>query len=271
VAMELGLRGRVAVITGGSRGIGKAIGRRLAAEGANLALLARGREQLDGAAEEIRRESGVSVLALTADVKSLESVKAAAAAAHAEFGTIHIVVNNAGGPIRRMDRQITWPDSDWLDDINLKSIGMLRVVQALLPDLAKDGSGRIINISGVAGTNVWVPALTHGFNNAAINQVTKYLAHDLAADGITVNTVDPGLVGTEAREAWAENMARQQNKTKAEFLTEFCRRMGILRGRWAAMEEVADAVTYLASDRAGYITGSRLVIDGGFSVNARPA
>src|SRR5579863_9829893 len=110
--MELGLKGRVAAITGGSRGIGKAIARGLAAEGVNLVLLARGKEQLEKAAEEVSQESGVQVLPVAADVTSAESLKAAAAAAKNRFGTIHIVVNNAGGPIRRMDRQITWPDTD---------------------------------------------------------------------------------------------------------------------------------------------------------------
>jgi len=137
--------------------------------------------------------------------------------------------------------------------------------------MARDGNGRIINISGVAGTSVWMPALTHGINNSAMNQATTYLAQDLAGDRITVNAVSPGLVGTEARQGWAENMAKQQGKTQAEFVAEFCKRMGILSGRWAEMDEVASAVVYLASDRARYITGSKLFIDGGFSVNARPA
>jgi NAD(P)-dependent dehydrogenase (short-subunit alcohol dehydrogenase family) len=170
-----------------------------------------------------------------------------------------------------MDRQITWPDSDWADDINVKLVGMLRVIQAFLPQMSRGGSGRIINISGVAGSGVWAPALTHGLNNAAMNQATSYLAHDLAKDQITVNAVIPGLVGTEAREVWAENMAKQQGKTKPEFLSEFCRRMGILAGRWASMQDVADTVVFLASDRASYINGSRLFVDGGFNVNARPA
>jgi len=269
--MELGLKGRVAVVTGGSKGIGKAIGLALAAEGVDLMLLARGKEQLDKAADEIRGASGVRVATVAADVTSAESVNAAAAATRGEFPAVHILVNNAGGPIRRMDRQITWPDSDWVDDINLKAIGMLRAVQAFLPLMARDGSGRIVNISGVAGTSVWMPALTHGINNSAMNQATTYLAQDLAGDKITVNAVSPGLVGTEARQVWAENMAKQQGKTQAEFVAEFCKRMGILSGRWAEMDEVASAVVYLASDRARYITGSKLFIDGGFSVNARPA
>jgi 3-oxoacyl-[acyl-carrier protein] reductase len=268
--MELGLKGRVAVITGGSKGIGKAIARALAAEGVDLVLLARGKDQLEHAAEEIRR-AGVRVTTIPADITSSDSVNAAAKAVKDQFSTVHIVVNNAGGPIRRMDRQITWPDSDWVDDVNLKTMGMLRVIQAFLPLMARDGSGRIINISGVAGTAVWMPALTHGLNNSAMNHATTYLAQDLAAERITVNAVVPGLVGTEGREVWAENMGKQQGKSRAEFLAEFCKRMGILSGRWAEMDEVAGAVVYLASDQARYITGSRLVIDGGFSVNARPA
>ena len=269
--MELGLTGRVAVVTGGSKGIGKAIARGLAEEGVNLILLARGKELLEKTAEEIRAESKIKVLAVTADITSLDSVKAAAEAAKAQFESVHIIVNNAGGPIRRMDRQITWSDTEWIEDVNLKMIGMLRMVQSFLPQMPRDGSGRIIGISGVASTLVFGAALTHGLNNAAMNQVSNYLAHDLAGDKITVNTVIPGLVGTETREAWAANMAKQQNKTKAEFLAEFCKRMGVVNGRWATMEEIADSVTFLASDRARYITGSQFVIDGGIGINPRPA
>jgi NAD(P)-dependent dehydrogenase (short-subunit alcohol dehydrogenase family) len=269
--MELGLRGRAAVITGGSKGIGKAIAKMLAAEGVNLVLLARGREQLEKAAEEISKESGVQVLPVTADITDGESLKAAAVAAKERFGNVHIVINNAGGPMRRMDRQIIWPDTDWTEDVNLKMIGMLRATQAFLPLMPRDGSGRIINISGVASNLVWATALTHGLNNAAMNQVTAYLANDLANDRITVNAVIPGLVGTEGRETWAENMSKQQGKTKAEFLADFCRRMGIIAGRWATMEEVASTVVFLASDRGQYINGAQIVIDGGMSVNPRPA
>jgi 3-oxoacyl-[acyl-carrier protein] reductase len=269
--MEMGLKGRAAAITGGSKGIGRAIARGLAAEGVNLVLLARGKEQLERTAEEIAKEAGVQVLAVPADIANTESLKAAAEAAKNRFGTIHIVVNNAGGPMRRMDRQITWPEADWIDDINVKMVGMLRATQAFLPLMPHDGSGRIVNISGVASTLVFGTALTHGVNNASMNQVTNYLANDLAGDKITVNAVIPGLVGTEGREVWAENMSKQQGKTKAEFLADFCRRMGIIAGRFATMEEVASTVVFLASDRGQYINGSQLVIDGGMSINPRPA
>ena len=269
--MDLGLKGRTALITGGSKGIGRAIGRGLAREGVNLVLLARGKELLEKTAEEIRKDTGVKVLATTADITKTDQVDASAATAKEAFGTIHVVVNNAGGPMRRMDRQILWPDSDWLGDLDNKILGALRVIRAFLPLMPGDGTGRIINISGTASTIVWAPALTHALNNAAMNQATGYLAADLASQQITVNTVVPGLVGTEGREVWAENMAKQQNVTKDEFVSSFCKRMGILNGRWATMDEVADTVVFLASDRARYFNGSKIILDGGLNVNVRPA
>jgi NAD(P)-dependent dehydrogenase (short-subunit alcohol dehydrogenase family) len=271
VALELGLKGRAALITGGSKGIGRAIARGLAREGVNLVLMARGKELLDRTAEEIRKETGVKVVAAVADITKSDQVDAAAATAKEALGTVHIVVNNAGGPMRRMDRQILWPDSDWIGDLDNKILGALRVTRAFLPLMPGDGTGRIINISGTASTIVWAPALTHGLNNAAMNQATGYLATDLASQQITVNTVVPGLVGTEGREVWAENMAKQQNVTKEEFVASFCKRMGILAGRWATMDEVADTVVFVASDRARYYNGAKIILDGGLNVNARPA
>jgi NAD(P)-dependent dehydrogenase (short-subunit alcohol dehydrogenase family) len=269
--MELGLSGRAAVVTGGSKGIGRAIAKALAREGVNLVLIARGAETLEKTAEEIRRESGVTVLAVPTDITKAEQVDACAQTARSALGTVHIVVNNAGGPMRRMDRQILWPDADWIGDLDNKILGALRVTRAFLPLMPSDGTGRIINISGTASTIVWAPALTHGLNNAAMNQATGYLATDLATQQITVNTVVPGLVGTEGRDVWAENMAKQQNVSKDEFVASFCKRMGILAGRWATMDEVADTVLFLASDRARYYNGAKIILDGGLNVNARPA
>jgi 3-oxoacyl-[acyl-carrier protein] reductase len=271
VAMELGLSGRTAVITGGSKGIGRAIARGLASQGVRLVLIARTAETLEKTAEDIRTETGMDVLAARADITSTDQVDAAARAAKDAFGTVHIVVNNAGGPMRRMDRQILWADGEWIGDLDNKILGALRVTRAFLPLMPSDGTGRIINISGTASTIVWAPALTHGLNNAAMNQATGYLATDLASQQITVNTVVPGLVGTEGREAWAENMSRQQNVSKNEFVATFCKRMGILAGRWAGMDEVADTVVFLASDRARYFNGAKIILDGGLNVNVRPA
>jgi len=267
--MELGLKGRTAVITGGSKGIGKAIGLGLAAEGVNLVLLARNQDTLDQAADEIKSAHDIKVLALSTDVTDMEAVKAAAEATNEQFDTVHILINNTHNRVRRPGSQLSWADTEWMEDTNIKTFGMLRAVQAFAPQMAHDGSGRIINISGIAGTSVLGGTLTHGLNNAAMNHVTTYLAADLAKDQITVNAVIPGIVATEWREAWAENMGKQQGKTKAEFLEEYFRKIGVLAGRWATMEEVSDTVVFLASDRARYINGAHIVIDGGYSVNVR--
>jgi NAD(P)-dependent dehydrogenase (short-subunit alcohol dehydrogenase family) len=267
--VDLGLKGRVALVTGASKGIGKAIARGLADEGVHLVIVSRGQEAIRDAGDELRRATGVRVLALAADVRDEASVNAMAEAAAREFGTIHVLVNNAGGPIKRQERQILWPEADWIDDVNTKTIGMLRVTKALLPVMARDGTGRVINISGIAGSSVLGPALTHGLNNSAMNQVTTYLARDLAAERITVNAIIPGLIATEWRESWAEGSGAQRKISKAEFLDDTCRAWGIVSGRWGTMEEVANVAVFLASDRASYVNGARIAVDGGYTINAR--
>ena len=267
--MNLGLEGRAAIVTGASKGIGKAIARGLAEEGVNVALLARTSVALEAAAEEIRAATAVTVLALPTDVRDAAAVKAAIAHAHSQLGTLHILVNNAGGPIKRPERQINWPDSDWRDDVETKTLGMLRVTQAVIPHMPSDGTGRIINISGVAGASVLTSALTHGLNNAAMNHVSSYLAADLAAQRITVNAVIPGLIATEWRENWAESAGRQRELSKQQFLDQICKDWGIVAGRWGSTREVADAVVFLASDRASYINGAKLTVDGGYAINVR--
>jgi len=267
--MDLGLKGRAALITGGSKGIGRAIALGLAEEGVRLALLARTETTLQAAADEIRAATGVTVLALPTDIRDAAAVLTSVERARAELGPLHILVNNAGGPIKRPERQIQWPDSDWRDDIDTKMLGMLRVTQSMIPHMPTDGTGRIINISGVAGSSVLTSALTHGLNNAAMNHVTSYLAADLAAARITVNAVIPGLIATEWRESWAESAARQCRLSKQEFLDEICCDWGIVAGRWGTMREVADAVVFIASDRAAYINGAKLTVDGGYAINVR--
>ncbi|HEX6299225.1 MAG TPA: SDR family oxidoreductase [Acidimicrobiia bacterium] len=269
--MDLGLQGRTAVITGGSMGIGKSVAEGLAAESVNVVLLARGKEALEEAAAEIQSASGVDVLSVPTDVTDAASVNAAAAATAERFGTVEILVNTAGGRMRRPDRQILWEDSDWLGDIDIKTIGMLRTVRAFLPHMDTTGRGCIINVAGLAGVIVWEGAMTHGINNAAMTHIGRYLARDLAGDNIRVNTVAPGLIASEWREsAWAPMMAEKRQETVEEFLAWYADQMGILVGRWGSMQEVADVVVFLASDRAGYINGAMIDIDGGQAINPRP-
>lgn len=269
--MELGLSGRTALIGGASKGIGKGIARALAREGVNVALLARGQEALEEAAREIRAESPVSVVTLSADITQADSVAAAARtlAAQPGFSPLNILINNAGAPVTRNDRQIFWDDDEWRALTEVKTLGALRLVREFLPMMARDGTGRVINITGSSGVAVWRPAVMHGLNNAALIHTTGYLAQDLWSERITVNAIIPGLVGTEFREEWADGLAAQQGKSRVEFLADFCRERGIFMERWAEVEEIADLALFIASDRARYINGAKLNIDGGFSVNAR--
>ncbi|WP_434666788.1 SDR family oxidoreductase [Paraburkholderia sp. A3BS-1L] len=267
--MELSLKGRVALVSGASKGVGKGVARALAAEGVNLVLLARGAAELEDAAREIADESGVQVLPVSADVTQRDDVHRAGVEARERFGTVHIVVNNAGAAIQRRDREIMWDDDDWQKLVEIKSLGALRVIREFLPLMPNDGTGRIVNITGASGVMTWMPALTYGLNNAALIHVTGYLAADLASQKITVNTVVPGLVGTEWRQEWARSMANQAGKPVDEWLRDFCISKGILSGRWAEVEEVGSMVTYLASDQARYINGARFAVDGGLTANVR--
>jgi len=267
--MELNLKGRVAIITGASKGVGLGVARSLAAEGVDIVLLARGREALQAAAKELEAEFKVQTLSVETDVTDVESVRRAVAAVRKRFGTVHIVVNNAGAAIKRTDREITWDDSDWINQVQIKSVGALRIIREFLPLIARDGSGRIINIAGASGTMAWMPALTYGLNNAALMHASGYLAADLAKENITVNAIVPGLVGTEWREDWAEGMAQQASKSKAQWLRDFCLSKGILSGRWGTVQEVGDMAAFIASDRGRYVNGAKIAIDGGLTVNAR--
>lgn len=268
--MDLRLAGRTAVITGASAGIGKAVAHEFAAEGANVALLARTKETLDEAAEQVRTAyPGVEVFAQPADVTDRAAVDAAAAAVADRFGTVHVLVNNAGHRMRRMDRQILWEDEDWVADLDAKTLANLRVVRAFLPHLATDGSGRIVNVTGLAGAVVWESALTHGINNAAAEHATRYLASDLADSRITVNSISPGLVATEWRDGWAQAMSERAGTDRDTFLAAYAQQKGILAGRWAEPAEIAGVVAFIASDRASYINGATVVVDAGMHINPR--
>ena len=135
---------------------------------------------------------GPAGMVCSVDHTDRSQVEAAAAAVAERFGTVHILVNNAGHRMRRLDRQILWDDEDWAADVDAKLIGMLRTVRAFLPHMASDGTGRIINIGGISSRILWESALTHGLNNVAVEEAAQYLARDLAPSHITVNTVVPG-------------------------------------------------------------------------------
>jgi len=269
--MQLGLRGRTALITGASQGIGLAIASGLASEGVHVALLARDKGKLAEAAKSLRAAHDVLVECVAADVADSDSVQRGIDALTIKdgFAALNILVHNAGVPATRPDRPLFWNDADWQEVIEVKALGALRIVRAALPIMAKDGTGRIINVTGATGVAVLKPGLLHGSANAALLQATGYLAADLAADRINVNAIIPGLVGTENRRIWLKGIADTVGKAPDEVLASLCNDLGIVTGRWAEMSDVADMVTFLASDRAQYINGAKIPVDGGLTLNMR--
>jgi 3-oxoacyl-[acyl-carrier protein] reductase len=258
--MRAGLEGRVAIVTGGSRGIGLAVVRALSREGAHVVVLARGRSaDLDLAVATV--EGPGEVVAIEADVTSRESVDRAVQRATEWRGALDVVVNNAGppltgGPIATVD------DAVWANALDVKTLGAVRVSRAALPLLSDDGSGRIINVTGATAKAILPNAAVSAVANAALQAVTGYLATEAASRNVRVNAVCPRMTSTEGWAQRLEDMGAQQSRPADQVRRGFVEGLGIRVGRWASESEVADAVTFLASDRASYITGHVLVVDG---------
>lgn len=260
--METGLKDRVALISGGSRGLGLATAVALQSEGVRVALLARGEDDLARAAATLPSRSDSDVLLLCADVKDDDSVANAVQRAHAWHGRLNIVVNCAGPGFQPVSIQSA-PASVLADTLDVKLLGFYRVAAAALPLLADDGTGRIINISGVTARLVAPQAAVTGITNAAVIAFTSYLASEAAARKVLVNAISPGPVLTEGWHAKLEAAAAAQGKTVAEVSEQMVANFGVRIGRWAESSEIANAVLFLASDLSSYITGRTLDIDGG--------
>lgn len=258
--METGLTGRVALITGASKGLGLAIAKALSGEGADVVLLARDAAALATAAANIGGPG--EVLTVSADITSSTEVARAVAEAAAWKGRLNIVVNNAGPPMQTA--AITdQPDEAWTETFNIKAMGMVRVSRAALPLLPDDGSGRIVNISGVAAEMVIPDAAVTAAVNGAVKAFTTYLAAEAAPRRINVNAVSPGVMNTEIMQQLLADMAEAQGTTAEAVKAVMTGSFGIRAGRWGEPSEVGDLVVFLASDRAAYITGQVLLIDGG--------
>src|ERR1700740_3598284 len=196
--MDLGLHGKHAIVTGGSRGIGKAIARELAGEGVDVAIVARNKEALETTARELGAETNRRILPLAADVTSKEQVDRIVAEAAQQLGGVHILVNSGshpGGSATATGPIETVVDEDLIEDFNVKYVGALRCSRAIIPFMKTAGWGRIINISGGNARNAG--NLSGGARNAALVHMTKTLAVQLGRHGITVNRIHPGTTRTE--------------------------------------------------------------------------
>ncbi len=254
--MDLELKGKVAIVTGGSQGIGKATALRLAAEGASVVIAARGREMLDQVAAEIRAAGG-SVAAVPADVSRAEDCARLVAEAVKAFGRLDILVNNAGTSATGEFESVT--DDIWQADFELKLFAAIRLARLAIPHMKQQGGGRIINITNIGAKQPRAKSMPTTVTRAAGLAFTKALSKEFAPQQILVNTICIGMV----RAAQHEKKAAKAGVALEQLYTDMAKDIPL--GRVGRAEEVANAIAFLASGAASYITGSSINLDGGTS------
>ena len=242
------LSGKAALVTGGSRGIGKAIALRLARQGADIAFSYKGNEAAAKATSGEIEDLGRRAVAIQGDVRDPESAESVVKGALEAFGKIDVLVNNAG--ITRDDLIMRMTPEAWRDVLETNLFGAFWMTKAVTRPMLKARAGRIVNITSVSGQAGQMGQANYSSAKAGLIGLTKATARELGSRGITVNAVAPGFVLTELTKDLPEALqAEITNRTPL--------------GRFGTTEEVADAVAFLASDEAGYITGQVLAVDGG--------
>ena len=251
------LSGRVAIVTGTSRGLGQYMARALAKAGADLVLTSRTRETLRAFEAEIKG-LGRRAVSLELDVRNLESIESMAAEAENAFGHLDVLVNNAGCNVRKPALDVTWDDWNLILDTNLR--GSFFVAQAVARRMIARGYGRIINIGSVTSVAGYAGLGPYGASRGGIRQLTMSLADDWGKHGVTVNCLAPGWFRTE------QNKVLYENKEWVEYL---CDRIPMKRP--GQPEDLDAAVFFLAAEASRYVTGQTLLVDGGISTGATRA
>lgn len=254
--MDLKLAGKVAIITGASKGIGRAIAEVLAAEGMKLVLAARSTDLLNELAGSLKTETLVQAV----DLRNLAVPAQLVAAAIQRFGGLDLLVNNAGAT-KRGDF-LTLTDEDWVDGYALKFFGAMRLSRAAWPYL-RERSGSIVSIIGVGGRTGAAEFAIGGSVNAASMNLTKVLADRGIQDGVRVNAINPGTIATERLQVRIRSFAKEKGLSESEAAAQLPRSMGI--ARFGEPAEIARAVAFLASPQAAYLNGAILDVDGGLT------
>lgn len=257
--MDLGLKGKYALVTGGSMGIGKAAAMALAAEGSNVAISARGKELLTKTADEIKSLGPIRVLPIQADCIKLEEVHRMAGEVYEAFGRIDILVNSIGSA--KLGHFLELSEEDWHESLNLKLHGIIQCCREVIPYMQKQRWGRIVTIIGHRGRQPETQAMPAGVANAGLINFTKALADEFVKDGILVNGVSPCPMETRRLDYMVKAKASMMNISEKEAREEFLRDIPI--GRFARPEEIAPLIAFLASERNTYISGAVINIDGG--------
>jgi 3-oxoacyl-[acyl-carrier protein] reductase len=258
--MDLGLRGKVALVAAASRGLGRAVAEEFAAEGASLILCARGEPALSETCEAITKATGSEPLGITADVSVTADIERIVKAGFEKFGRIDILVTNSGGPpagsFENLSREA------WQEATTLTLTSVLDLTRLVIPGMKERRWGRILNVTSIAAKQPVENLMLSNSLRAAVTGFAKTLSTELAPLGITVNNLMPGYTRTERVEELAEFLAERDGASPEE-----------IRGRWEAEipmrrlgepRELAALAAFLASERAGYITGSSIAVDGGW-------
>ena len=257
--MDLGLKNRVALVAASSQGIGLATAEAFAAEGCRLAMCARNSERLHAAAERIRKQYGVEVLSEAMDVSDAASVSRLVTHAAAKFGSVDICVTNAGGPPAK--GFLTCTLEEWQRAIELNFLSTVYFAREVIPYMQRKRWGRIITITSITTKQPVGDLVLSNAVRAAVVGLVKSLANEFGKDGILVNNVGPGFTATERLKQLARTRSAGSGKSEREFFDAWAADAPVKR--LGEPREVAETIVWLASERAAYVTGQTVLVDGG--------
>ncbi len=258
--MDLGLNGKVAIVSASSKGLGKACALGFAREGAKVVICARNKDELEKAKIEIENATNNDVLSIQADVTNYDDVKKLVKSTVEKFGTVHILVTNAGGPPAGYFENFS--DDDWENAFRLNFMSTVRLIREVLPYMKSQNWGRIINITSVTVKQPIDNLILSNAIRMSVLGLAKTLALQLAKYNILINNVAPGYTLTDRVKFVIEQRAKDTGKTFDEVKSELAKDIPL--GRLAEPEELANVVVFLASEKASYITGATIPVDGGW-------
>ena len=257
--MDLGIRGKVAIVTAASQGMGRATAVALSREGCKIAICARRQDPLDAAADGIRKETGGEVLGFRADVSRAADIAAFVDTATTSFGGVDLLVTNAGGPPTGRLEALT--DEQWSQSYELTFQSALRLARACVPSMRSRGGGSIVAITSISVKQPIENLLLSNTMRAAVVGLVKTLARELAQDRIRVNAVAPGWIATDRLMDLMRVRAEREKRKLEDVIEEGIAEVPL--GRFGEPQEVAETTAFLLSERAAYLTGNIIQIDGG--------